>query len=326
MPPGSTDNLPFQSVQDSVATGLHCEPSELEWFRFPNSRANFVYRATLGKRSVIVKTSDNLATLNDWHMPHEHLLNEHNFLRSLDSSVLTNVQLPRSLEYFETDNTLVMTDLGNAKWLLQGGFPLFKSKRKLFEMLGSNLALIHEFAYPKSFVDSLGESKVSEVIIDFKLGPRLFEGWDYLQDFLSYEPHGITLMDFGPRNILRTRPIGLIDFDFLGLGYQYFDVAHFLHFVLWYAIARDDKKMAFSLDSFLIGYCENRSTSIHPDQLINDSHFLTWLYSLFYRKFTRKPDRPQDSQMREFLLQRSESRSSSWQDFVEKLFLCREWL
>jgi len=134
-------------------------------------------------------------------------------------------------------------------------------------------------------------SRVPEAYFNFKLGNRLREDFDYLGLFLNTEPQGLTLLDYSPRNMLRTKPLGIFDFDFLALGHQYYDLNNFLHFGLWISFLRQSKQLAYSLESFLIAYCDARSLDIRPEQWYSDTDFLTWLYSLFFRKYTRKPDR-----------------------------------
>ena len=97
-------------AQQVIASHLKCEPSAIEWFRFSNSYANYVYRAGANGNSVIVKASDNIATINSWEIPPEHIQNEFQFLKAVESINLPGVQFPQALFYIEGDNALVMND------------------------------------------------------------------------------------------------------------------------------------------------------------------------------------------------------------------------
>jgi len=65
---------------------------------------------------------------------------------------------------------------------------------------------------------------------------------------------------------------------------------------------------------------------IRPEQWYADTNFLTWLYSLFFRKYTRKPDRENEDRMREYLNELCLTPVNSWAELVDGLFVGRQWL
>ncbi|MCB2212982.1 aminoglycoside phosphotransferase family protein [bacterium] len=316
--------IPDKSLQIAIASALDWPKTAIKWSRMRTSSVNYVYRARYGKDSVVIKHSDNTVIKTQWDIPPNHLHNEYTFLKLGQTSEVLAPHLPQPLTFLETENVLIMSDVGRTRFLIHHGFPWFRSKRETFGQTGRLLATIHGFDYPDTFRRNIDLEQIYSLVTRFKLEPLLHEGWDYLADFRPGADRDFVLLDFSPRNMLHNRiSFHLIDFDLITLGYQLFDVAHFLSYVAQIAFRRGDRKLMASLKCFLTSYCQERGNGLEANRVISDEKFLKYFTSMFFHKLSHTRLKMKEDVIRTFLLDFSQRRFDTWADFTSHLFTLR---
>lgn len=249
-----------QTLASLAALCLGASPDRVALDRLEDSYTNYVYRASAGGRSVVLKQSDNVARWSCRLLPAAHIEVEYQFLRACREINAPGIRLPDALAYDSASNTVMMSDLGC------GGLPLHRVQPdclpdpSALHDLGRFLRCVHKRAWPAPLISLLERERSNFDWCTFK-----FEGWaahepGWSSDLPFTRPirYGITAIDFTPQNCLVfPNTVGLFDFDFVSLTDQLIDLVNFQSRMLFLAaLGQIPRELTSLVDGLLIGYCD----------------------------------------------------------------------
>ena len=280
-----------QTLAALAARHLGTDVSLITLDRRRDSFTNYVYRASSDDRSVVLKQSDNISFWSRCLLPAAHIKVEYQFLKACRQLPTGKVKLPCALDYDESSNTLVMSDLG------RDGLPLHRVSADrapdaaVIEDLGAFLKRIHDWrGWPAEFIALLEAGSDQFGWCAFKIA-----GWSEHEPRWSCESvirkpvrPGITVMDFTPQNcLLYGQCVGIFDFDFVFLADQLYDLANFQSRMLFLAASGQIPPRDVRLiNALLTGYCAGDIGRLERE-LPAWNAFCRYLAALIHYRFAR---------------------------------------
>jgi tRNA A-37 threonylcarbamoyl transferase component Bud32 len=211
--------------------GCSLDIRDISVFQFDNlkSKVNYVVKVSFNNKKFVIKYSDNVAKTNGRPLIKQHLMHEFLFLKLLNDNYARclenlSVTIPRPIFFNDKINAILMEDIGGVS------LSVINLTIQRIIILSKLLSFFHSLQLPIELSKSINNNNPIVTLSDFKF--RYYKEY-CTNNELTYplQANNLIIGDFSVNNLLScSNNVGVVDFDFISLGDQAYDIAHFLSF------------------------------------------------------------------------------------------------